>query len=82
MNRISTHDEKVHVRQVMADLHLASCWSSPEGRASITYPLTGAVPMSPSDQWIVSSEDVLEMVISMGDPGVPAVSEGHTKAYF
>lgn len=50
------------------------CLSSPEGRASIMYPVTGAAPISPSDQWIVSAEDVLVMDISTGDPGEPVVS--------
>lgn len=59
----------VHVKWVMADLRAPRF--SPEGRASTTYPVTGAAPMSPSDQWMVSSEDVLEMDISMGDPGEP-----------
>lgn len=54
------------------------CWSLPEARASIMYPLTGAAPMSPSDQWMVSAEDVLVMDISIGDPGEPVVSERAT----
>ena len=40
----------------------------------MTYPVTGAAPISPSDQWIVRAEDVLVMDISMGDPGVPVVT--------
>lgn len=39
----------------------------------MTYPVTGAAPVSPSDQWIVRAEDVLVMDISIGDPGEPAV---------
>lgn len=39
----------------------------------MTYPVTGAAPISPSDQWIVRAEDVLVMDISIGDPGEPAV---------
>lgn len=41
----------------------------------MTYPLTGAAPMSPSDQWMVSAEDVLVMDMSIGDPGEPEVSD-------
>lgn len=35
------------------------------------YPVTEASPTSPSDHWIVRSEDVLVMDMSMGDPGEP-----------
>lgn len=51
--------------------------SLPEGRASIMYPVTGAAPISPSDQWIVSADDVLVIDISTGDPGEPVVSDTH-----
>lgn len=41
----------------------------------MTYPVTGPPPASPSDQWMVSVDDVLVMDMSMGDPGEPAVSD-------
>lgn len=41
------------------------------------YPVTGAAPISPSDQWIVSADDVLVIDNSTGDPGEPVVSDTH-----
>lgn len=41
----------------------------------MTNPVTGAAPVSPSVQWIVSSEDVLVMDISIGEPGEPSVTD-------
>lgn len=41
----------------------------------MTYPVTGPPPASPSDQWMVSADDVLVMDMSMGDPGEPAASD-------
>lgn len=55
-----------------------TCLSLPEGRASITYPVTGAAPISPSVQWIASAEDVLVMDISIGDPGEPVVTDTYS----
>lgn len=39
----------------------------------MTYPVTGPPPASPSDQWMVSADDVLVMDMSIGGPGEPAV---------
>lgn len=53
--------------------------TAPDGRASMTYPVTGAPPTSPSDQWMLRAEDVLVMDISIGEPGVPVTSHTNTQ---
>lgn len=60
---------------------------TPEGRASMTYPVMCPAPVSPGVQWMVKLEPDLVTDVLRGDPGDPALKKQifvfyHTPPWF